>query len=537
MNLLVFRDGRQLANGSGLQAALVSELERFFASSSPDALAALLRAGELECSASDVGEQASGFGQVTDALAHCLIGSDEGFPQADLLKLIRPTHLPESLSVAIPEGFAYYALHPLSFAEVLNKIQLLPQAAVVVGIRSIGVTLSAVTAAALRQRGTKTKRITVRPQGHPYNRHTQLSASQRELVQQNVVLGAHFFIVDEGPGLSGSSFLSVAEALVACGVGTENIKIICGHEPDIDSLRAENGPQRWRKFTHIAAGFTPRLPEGADIAIGGGEWRPHFLPDESTWPASWINFERIKFLSRDSFSSAAEHRRFLKFAGFGHYGETVFDHEQKVAAADFGPHPQIESDGFVSYPLIQGRPMLNKDLSETVLARLAAYCAFRAQEFPASCPDMSAVQHMASHNLQQLELDCKVELRLERPVLCDGRMQPYEWIMTASGQMLKTDSGSHGEDHFFPGPTDIAWDLAGAMVEWRMSREQAKRFLEIYRHASGDDAEKRIADFVTAYTVFRCAYCMMASNALQGTPEQARFDQAAQDYYARLAHL
>jgi hypothetical protein len=536
LNLLVFRDGQRLASGSGLKAALVAELERAFASSSPDALAVLLRAGELECSASDATQhESSGLEQVTDAIAAALIETQPNFYTADLLNRIRAAQIPETLNVTIPESFAYYALHPSAFAEVLDKIQPLPQTALVVGIRSIGVTLSAVTVAALRQRGIRAERITVRPQGHPYNRHTEFSGRQRELLQQNVTQGAQFLIVDEGPGLSGSSFLSVAEALVKCGVAAENIKIICSHEPHVDSLRAENGPQRWRKFTHIAAGFAPRLPVGAEIPIGGGEWRQHFLPDESAWPASWINFERIKFLSHEFLSNAAERPRFLKFAGFGHYGEAVFDREQKVAAGGFGPQPRLESDGFVSYPLIEGRPMRSEDLSETTLARLAAYCVFRAEALPSECRDLAPLQQMASHDLQQLELEHRVELKLERPVLCDGRMQPYEWIVTASGQMLKTDSGSHGDDHFFPGPTDIAWDLAGAIVEWRMSREQAKKFLKMYRHASGDDAEKRIADFVTAYRVFRCAYCMMASNALQGTAEQSRFDLAAQDYRSMLA--
>ena len=27
----------------------------------------------------------------------------------------------------------------------------------------------------------------------------------------------------------------------------------------------------------------------------------------------------------------------------------------------------------------------------------------------------------------------------------------------------------HGDDHFFPGPTDIAWDLAGTIVEWELA--------------------------------------------------------------------
>jgi len=123
-----------------------------------------------------------------------------------------------------------------------------------------------------------------------------------------------------------------------------------------------------------------------------------------------------------------------------------------------------------------------------------------------------------------------MKLELKRSVIADGRMQPYEWLLTADGHVLKTDSGSHGDDHFFPGPTDIAWDLAGAMVEWEMTAEQSATLLDLYRQESGDDAVPRIKHFVIAYSVFRCAYCLMAANALGDSEENRRFRQAAEKY-------
>ena len=175
------------------------------------------------------------------------------------------------------------------------------------------------------------------------------------------------------------------------------------------------------------------------------------------------------------------------------------------------------------------------DLSEGVLARLAAYCACRLHTLPAASADRNALQQMAEHDLQQLRLDVPVNLRLERPVLADGRMQSHEWLLGSTGQILKADCGSHGDDHFFPGPVDIAWDLAGAIVEWRMSPLAARSFLEMYRRTSGDGAEKRIADYITAYAVFRCSYCLMAANAMQGTEEGQRMESAAGFYGARLS--
>jgi hypothetical protein len=143
---------------------------------------------------------------------------------------------------------------------------------------------------------------------------------------------------------------------------------------------------------------------------------------------------------------------------------------------------------------------------------------------------------MAEHNLSEFQLDLPLSIRWKKAVIVDGRMQPHEWLLTATGEMLKTDSGSHGDDHFFPGPADIAWDLAGAIVEWRMKAEQAGEFLDLYRRASGDNAAGRVADFIHAYAVFRAAYCKMAGNAMAGTPEQARMERAAAHYLDRLKH-
>ena len=273
----------------------------------------------------------------------------------------------------------------------------------------------------------------------------------------------------------------------------------------------------------------PRRPAGAGFWIGGGEWRGYLLADTSSWPGSWLTFERLKYLS-----GPGEEPRFYKFLGFGHYGNEVLEREARVSNAGFGPSPQMEDAGFASYRFIQGRPMSAIDLTESVVARLAAYCAFRLETFACESADVFALQQMAEHDFQELRFDLPPKLSLEKPVITDGRMQPQEWVLTPQGQMLKTDSGSHGDDHFFPGATDIAWDLAGAIVEWRMDAVRAQAFLEMYRRATGDDACMRIEDYIKAYTVFRCAYCLMAANAMPDTEEQSRLERASSGYGAAL---
>lgn len=527
LNLLVFREDRQRVRGPELKSALLRRLETLRGGSSPDRLIdALLRAGELECAVADAGLlPADAHMSVTDRLATALVTADRGCDLEPLPGILAAAAVREEMEVSPPEGFAYYALHPLAFAEALARIPSLPARVAIIGIRSIGTTLSAIAAAAARARGHHAERITVRPRGHPYNRRTQFSPPQLQFIRRQLARGAAFVIVDEGPGLSGSSFLSVAEALQEAGAAGRRIVLLCGHEPDFDSLRSENGPQRARRFQWLAISSQTCRPARAELFVGGGKWRKLCFAARD-WPASWISFERLKYLS----SFDAGKKSVFKFNGFGHYGEKVLQREEIVAGAGFGVPPRAENDAFASYPWIIGRPMSAEDLSESVLKRLAAYCAFRAKAFSRDTADLNALEQMAEHNLRELRFETPVRLRLERPALADGRMLPHEWVLTLQGQMLKTDSGSHGDDHFFPGITDIAWDLAGAMVEWRMNAAQSEMFLEGYRCASGDDASSRIDAFVTAYAVFRSAYCAMAANALHGSEEQVRLERAAACY-------
>jgi hypothetical protein len=543
LNLLVFREDQRRASGKELKAALTAHLEQACGHfSQRTLLGALLQAGELECGVADNDPEAARcYESVTDQIAGALLAgesvasSNSDFYQPDLHSLLAPVRaLPvfEQLSISIPEGFAYYALHPFAYADVMRQLPFCAHL-LVVGIRSIGTTLSSVAAAAVRSRGITAERITVRPQGHPYNRTVEFTAEQKAAVSRAVSLGASFAVVDEGPGLSGSSFLAAAEALERAGVPAERILFISSHAPNIDALCAENAACRWQRFRCIPVSNETRRPTAAVEFIGGGQWRRRTLASESEWPAAWTSLERLKYLS----SPEQGERRFFKFAGLGHYGDVVFERERKVAAAGFGLMPREESDGFVSYPWIETRPLAARDLSGKILARLAEYCAFRRRAFTIELSNLDALEKMAQHNLRELGFDSAVELRLKHPVIADGRMQPHEWLLSMESKLLKIDSGSHGDDHFFPGPTDIAWDLAGAIVEWRMDDRQRAEFLDRYHSATGEDANARIDGYIKAYTVFRLAYCLMAANAMTGSDEQLRLQRAAAMYRAALTHM
>ena len=208
-NLLVFRDGRQGFEARELLNVFTRQIENACSvldSNSQKArdelIDALLRAGELECALEDHGLAFEGniVANVSDELARALIvGRTPAIPKS-VLQSLAAIKVSGRLSVSRPEGFCYYALHPLDYVDALKEGQIRPSAVAVVGIRSIGTTLSAVVRAWFEQHGVSAKRITVRPTGHPFDRRLTLDESQLQWTRTNEMRGAMFVDVDEGPG-------------------------------------------------------------------------------------------------------------------------------------------------------------------------------------------------------------------------------------------------------------------------------------------------------------------------------------------------
>jgi hypothetical protein len=528
--MYVFRDGRRVTSIPPLRDELCAEIAAIASVDDVEhrrrrILGALIRSGELECVLADqASPEAAIMSGVTDALADALLGGPlDGEVQASLARI----DVPAAAALSAPEGFAYYALHPLAFEALTRALVSASGRVAVIGIRSIGTTLSAIVAALLRHRGLVADRRTVRPKGHPYDRRLDLDAEALGWIEAR--REANFVVVDEGPGLSGSSFLATAEALVETGVARERVVLWGNRDPDPDALVARDGARRWRAFRASAVREARHLPAGASTSIAGGAWRGHFYEDPSRWPASWVSMERLKFLS-------AGGDRLFKFEGLGRFGDAAHARACVIAEAGFGPEPRDEGDGFLSFPVLSGRPLSREDLTKALLDRLAHYCAFRSAAFPEPvevCVEgareiatMARTNHEAAFGAP---LGVDIALAIAHPALVDGRMMPHEWL-DAPGGALKVDATTHGDDHFFPGPTDIAWDLAGVVVEWDLDGEAQSYFLERYHQASGDRPEARLPGYLAAYTLFRIGYTSMAAASLRGSDEAERLERDSQRY-------
>jgi hypothetical protein len=528
-NAYIFRDGKTPFRGADLVNELAKRLLAFHSAqpnARTDLLDLLLRAGELECALADeVSPDGAIAATITDRIAQSVVAGTD-LRSNELAALLKKTRAAEKVSVAPPEGFAYYALHPLDMADLVETAEVKNPFAAVIGIRSIGTTLSAVVQAKLQTNGTKAERITVRPTGHPYDRATSFSPEQTRWIAAMLSHGAAFLVVDEGPGMSGSSFLSVGEALLAGGVPRSAISFLGTRCADPQSLTAPNAKERWSVFRARFIQPTRHIPKDATEYVAGGIWRAKAFKSEEEWPASWLQMERLKFLSQDG-------GRLFRFEGFGRFGEDVHRRAVRVAEAGFGPMPLPREEGFGVYPILPGRYLSASDANGKVLTRIAQYCAFRAEAVRAGVEDTPELETMYRFNWKQ-EFGADVpeqlaQLRIQRPVIADARMLPHKWIETAD-RILKLDSASHGDDHFFPGPTDIAWDLAGTIVEWDLSPAHTNFFVWTYASIGGDDPSDRLQPYLLAYTIFRCSYCKMAAAASSGHPEYTRLVREYERY-------
>jgi hypothetical protein len=407
-------------------------------------------------------------------------GLDPGdFPRLD------PSQLPESVEVGIPEGYAFYGLFPETYLDAAERFyrEVRPAESVVIGIRSIGTSLSAAVAGAIAELGGRVHSFTVRPFGHPFDRRVRIDRG-------NWPDSAHFLIVDEGPGASGSSFGATAQALTEIGVPDSRIILFPSWEPDPESLINASARDHWTRHRRFVAQPVAMFHGWRDLSAG--RWRELFY-SASEAPLIHPQHERLKFLRDDVLA---------KFAGFGARGRKAFDRARALHAAGFSPRPLALENGFVFTQFVEGRPSPPPD------DRVAAYLAFIRREFPSREPvDFDNLMLMIRTNVEPtpgLDADALSAFRAiiesTPAIILDGRMLAHEWIATSS-EFLKIDAVDHGDDHFFPGPQDIAWDVAAAHIDLGLDPET-------YARASGDrEIHRRLPFYLAAYSAFRLGYC------------------------------
>ncbi len=412
----------------------------------------LIEFGEIEAAMADriceraerVTDEIAAMREVSLAAARATLG------KAGLQPALPVAGFPPAIEISVPEGYAWYALTPESYIAPARRFyaERGPREIICIGIRSIGTSLSAMVAATLEQCGCAVRSYTVRPRGHPFDRQLALAP---ELAREWRRSPAHFAIVDEGPGLSGSSFASVASALASIGAPDDRIVFLPSHHADPSRFVSQTARRQWAKHAKYPA--DPPVPRGTS------------------------------------------------FAGLGRYGEEKWQRLTALADAGFTPAPLSLTDGWLTSEFVAGSALAATDADDELMETMARYAAFRAREFcTGRTADTGPLAQMLRHNLG---IDMPLP-EAAREVITDGCMRPEKWIAARRGY-LKLDAADHGDNHFLPGPTDICWDLAGAAVEFALEGGYRRRLIGRYAVLAGDrTAEARFPFFCQAYRAFCC---------------------------------
>jgi len=455
------------------------------------------------------------------------------------------------------EGYAFYALYPESYVEAALRSGLGPTTRVI-GIRSIGAGLSSLVAAAL---GAALP-FTVRPVGHPFEREVNVDRAVTAALTQDPE--APFAVVDEGPGLSGSSFGAVADWLEKAGVARERIHFFPSHPSHLGPQANSRHRERWSRASrhsvhmdtllldggngplkHWVEGLTGPLQGGLED-ISGGAWRRFRYERSELWPAANIQQERRKFLAR------TEHSTWLvKFAGLGESGHRKEAQARQLHEAGFTPEIAGLRHGFLVERWYEGAPSLDHSpvARDELVSRLGAYLAFRARSFPASphaAASLDALREMACYNtmrglgeeaaaaLDQVLPSASSFAKAVRPVFTDNRLHPWEWLVVGQ-RLLKADALDHSAAHDLVGCQDITWDIAGAAVEFRLSDDDVRALAGLVERESGHPVFTDLLSFMTpCYLAFQFGSHVMAADALHGSEEESRLRSAAERYGALL---
>jgi hypothetical protein len=479
--------------------------------------------------------------------------------------------LPDPLCISVPEGYAYHGIYPETYYAAARRFfdETEERGVCCIGIRSIGTSLSAVVAAALEDQGCSVETMTLRPRGPVTDRCVRLS---RELERFLAEHGASFFlIVDEGPGLSGSSFRSIAQKLSDAGIGDDRIALLPSWEPDGKGFINEAARSRWQKHRKFTVAFEEvwlasgrlcgSIPQGNVIDISAGKWRRIFFEREDDYPAVYPELERRKYLFLPGRGAAAEIPRLselrkferdgrslfmLKFAGLGRYGRSACRRAQLIAEAGFSPPVEGYLHGFIMYRFILGRPLSVHQACGGLVAAIASYLAFLRRAFPSeqtrSFEEMATMIAVnASEGIgPSWSVRCSraiaglLPLYKNISVAVDGHMLPHEWIGTGNSY-LKADHTDHHADHFFPGNQDIAWDIAGSIVEFDFGDTLRELLIDHYIACSGDGAIRgRLPFFIVAYCAYRLGLATLAADVLSSTRDGEKFRRLAVRYGAAL---
>lgn len=504
------------------------------------------------------GSWASGPGDLIGRIGERPVGGDREVPGgpdvAVALVALAARRLPDAIEARHAEGFAFYALYPEAYLAAARAAPPGPRR--VIGIRSIGAALAALVASAT---GAPLP-ATVRPRGEPFRRRIEVApALVAEWRAGLADPAARIAIVDEGPGLSGSSFGAVADRLEDAGATALRLECFPSHAGELGPAADPRHRARWTRMPRRAADTDALLVRSGALAswiaelvgplsrpledVSAGAWRAKHFAREAAWPACVVHQERRKLLAHSRGGTWL-----ARFVGLGRDGDRALARARLLHRAGFTPEVAGLCHGFLVERWLAVTPLVVASLDDAgrrrMVERVGRYLGFRARELAAD-PDSGAPLELLAEVVRRnaaLALGAVPALpgspaalasRVRR-IEIDGRLHAWEWLVGADGGLVKADALDHCAAHDLVGCQDVAWDLAGAAVELALSPAEQDRLARITGETSGRAADPALVAFLRpCYLAFQLGRHALA--ATTGGGEAARLRSAAERYAAQLA--
>ena len=236
-----------------------------------------------------------------------------------------------------------------------------------------------------------------------------------------------------------------------------------------------------------------------------------------------------------------------KFVGLGSYGTVVFRRAIKAAEAGFAVPVFGIRDGYLRMARLSPASMMSRRGTRALAEAVLRYLPWRVAAMQTGArADTAAVLELLRVNAQErfgpthdgalLRLDRLARASAAQPaVIIDGHLAPWEWLQTPRG-VVKVDTAEHGDDHFQPGPQDIAWDVAGVLAEFAWTApERASLIARLSTAMKDPGLADRLHWMRPCYLAARLGYDSMAADSLGETADGRRFRRQAHRFGRQLA--
>ena len=261
----------------------------------------------------------------------------------------------------------------------------------------------------------------------------------------------------------------------------------------------------------------------------------------SRWPPVHPQHERHKGVPADAPGELH------KFVGLGTWGVTVWRRASRAAEAGFGVPVFGVCDGYLRMARISPASTMSRRGTWALADTVLKYLPWRAWAMQTgdradtdALLDLLATntrEHFGgAHDTALLQLERLARASAAQPaVVIDGHLSPWEWLRTPNG-VVKVDTAEHGDDHFQPGPQDIAWDVAAVLGEFAWtSSERASLVERLAVELKDPSLAHRLRWMRPCYLAARLGYSALAAESLGETADGRGFGRQTRRYARQLA--